>query len=100
MKALATLSATRRGRLQHHNDMIHDAAEVAPDFAGPHADHAEAVALKNTVANGVVFGLTVVAMLKAIDFNRYPAGEAGEIQEVAAERVLAADVETLAPQAA
>jgi hypothetical protein len=57
------------------------------------------VASQDLVANPVVLSLDLVAVLEAVDFNYEPSGETGEVEVVAAERVLAMDHIALRAQA-
>jgi hypothetical protein len=92
--ALATLPVSGRGRFQRGQDRFHDSAEVAPDLAGPNPDDPEAVPLENAIAYKIVIGLHVIAVLKAVDLDCQASREAGEVEVIAAERVLPSERET------
>ncbi|MDB5423168.1 MAG: hypothetical protein JWQ29_584 [Phenylobacterium sp.] len=88
-----------RGRFQGGEDCFHHAAEIAPDFSCPHPDDPEAVPPQNSVADKIMIGLHLIAMLKAIDLNDQVLREAGEIEVVAAEGVLPAEGKPAVAQA-
>jgi len=92
--ALATLPVSGRGRFQRGQDRFHHPAEIAADLASPDPDDLEAVPPENSVANKVMVGLHIIAVLKAVDFNGQTSREAGEVEVIAAERVLPTEGET------
>ena len=65
----------------------------------PESENPEAFATKNPVANRIMGGLFIGAVMAPVDLNDQSVGQAGEVQIVAAERNLSPDMETLRPKA-
>ena len=82
-----------RRPFQRQGDAVHDAAEVDANLAGPNAQHTKAVPLEDAVANRVVLGLPVFGVLEAVDLDHEPARVADEVEIVASEGRLAANLE-------
>ena len=70
--------------------------EILGDLQIPKPKHLEPVAVKNRIANSVVRLLLRLGVLTAIEFDYQPSGETDEIQVVATEGRLPADVESKA----
>ncbi|MDB5475872.1 MAG: hypothetical protein JWP49_1383 [Phenylobacterium sp.] len=88
-----------RRALQRRDDLIHHAAGIPTNLAAPEAKNPKSVPVENTVANGIMLDLKIVAMLAAVDLDHQAARKAGEVEIVAAKRELAADVEAAFAQA-
>jgi hypothetical protein len=73
----------------------HHPIQVLRDLAVLKPEDGEAFLMQHGVANGVVLGGFSQAMLISVQFDRNPPLEAGEVEDVAAERRLPANVEAL-----
>ena len=88
-----------RRRFQRQDDAIHHGFDIAPDFPGPKSQHAKACAFEDAITNRVVLRLNVASVLESVDFDHQPPREADEVEIVAQDRRLPADMESALAQA-
>jgi len=86
--------------LKREDDAVHHPVQVLADVRRREPEHAKAFALQDFVPHEIMLGLKVVSVLEAVDLNREPATEAGEVQIVPANGILPANVETAFTQMA
>jgi hypothetical protein len=77
---------------------IHDGVDLLMHRAAWEAQGFEALPAQNAVANGVVFLLLQILVVRTIHLDHQPAIEADEVEDIASERSLPSYVEAIAAE--
>ena len=82
----------RRRSINRDVDRFHDAVDILGDVVVPESKHAISLFLQPRHTNAIVRLISILAMLRTIDFNQQPRRHAPEIRDIRSNRYLTAEV--------
>ena len=81
------------GRAARGDDVTHDGVAIDQDLTRRNAESAEATGGEVVVARGVASGTITARMRLSVDFDRETCRQAGEVQAIRPDRMLASELE-------